>query len=230
MLRLALPTLLTLIFALSCPYLIAAELSSAEQRQGFVPIFDGETLSGWTNALDGYDVEDGAITCIAERGGNLFTDKEYADFVLRFEFRVPAGGNNGIGLRVPEGGHPSQDGMEIQVLDNTAERYAHLKPYQYHGSVYGIIPAKRGYLNPVGAWNEEEIRLVGRHVTVVLNGEVIVDGDLDEATANGAMDGREHPGLDRETGYIVLCGHGSAVQFRNMRIREVDSSTETAAE
>lgn len=211
-----------LILLASCARLLkAADLSAAEQREGFVPIFDGETLNGWTNAVDGYDVEDGAISCIAERGGNLFTAKEYSDLVLRFEFRLPAGGNNGIGLRVPEGGHPSQDGMEIQVLDNTAQRYAHLHPYQYHGSVYGIIPAKRGYLKPVGAWNEEEIRLVGRHVTVVLNGEVIVDGDLDEATANGPMDGKEHPGLGRKTGYIVLCGHGSKVQFRSMRVREV---------
>lgn len=208
----------------------AAEVPEHEQRDGFVPIFDGETLTGWSNALDGYAVEEGAITCIAERGGNLFTDREFGDFVLRFEFRVPPGGNNGVGLRVPEGGHPSRDGMEIQVLDNTAERYADLKPYQFHGSVYGILPAKRGYLRPVGEWNEHEVRLVGSHITVVLNGEVIVDGDLHEATANGAPDGREHPGLERESGHIVLCGHGSRVQFRNMRIREIDAATGDASE
>ncbi|MEW4526824.1 DUF1080 domain-containing protein [Maioricimonas sp. JC845] len=195
--------------------------ATAQAEDGFQPIFDGETLAGWTGATDGYAVEDGALTCIAERGGNLYTEKEYADFILRFEFRTPPGGNNGIGLRVPMGGRASTEGMEIQILDNTASRYAKLKPYQYHGSVYGIIPAKRGYLKPVGAWNTHEIRCIGRHVTVILNGEVIVDGNLDEATASGTMDGKEHPGLERTSGHLCLAGHGAKVQFRNIRIREV---------
>lgn len=197
-----------------------------EQAAGFVPLFDGQSLDGWTGATDGYVVEDGAITCVAESGGNLFTEREFADFVLRFEFLLTPGANNGIGLRVPTGGHASYDGMEIQILDSTAERYAKLKPYQYHGSVYGIIPAKRGYLRPTGVWNTQEIRCIGRRITIILNGETIVDGDLDEALANGTLDGKEHPGAHRTSGHIVLCGHGSRVQFRNMRIREV--STEPA--
>ena len=218
--------ILLMLVACSAPMLNAAELSPAEQQAGFVQIFDGESLTGWANALDGYTVEDEAITCIAERGGNLFTENVYSDFVLRFEFRLPAGGNNGIGLRVPQDGHPSRDGMEIQVLDSTADRYANLNPYQYHGSVYGIIPAKRGYLKQVGTWNEQEIRLSGSHITVVLNGEVIVDGDLHDATANGAPDGNEHPGARRTDGHLVLCGHGSKVQFRNMRIREIGAESD----
>jgi hypothetical protein len=115
--------------------------------------------------------------------------------------------------------------MEIQVLDNTAERYEKLQPYQYHGSVYGIIPAKRGYLKPVGAWNTQEIRCVGRHVTVILNGETIVDGDLDAASAGGTLDHKEHPGLARTTGHLVLCGHGSDVRFRRMRVKEVSGES-----
>ena len=212
--------ILTLLALIHSP-LTAAELSEAEQAEGYQLLFDGETLAGWTGAVEGYVVEDGAITCDQEKGGNLFTEQEYADFILRCEFRLPPGGNNGIGLRVPVGGHASYDGMEIQVLDNTAKKYATLNPYQYHGSVYGIIPAKRGYLKQVGAWNTQEVRCIGRHITVILNGEVIVDGNLDEATANGPLDGKEHPGAHRESGHIVLCGHGSRVQFRNMRIRDL---------
>ncbi len=195
--------------------------SAAERTAGFVSLCDGQTLAGWTGAVEGYRVEDGAITCIATKGGTLFSEQEYADFVLRFEFRLEPGGNNGIGLRVPAGGHASYDGMEIQVLDNTAERYKDLQPYQYHGSVYGIIPAKRGYLKAVGAWNAMEIRCVGRDVAVVLNGEAIVDGNLDEASAGGTMDGKDHPGLKRTSGHLVLCGHGSRVQFRNMRVKAI---------
>lgn len=205
------------------PSAVAGDLSEEEQRAGFVSLCDGTTLAGWTGALGGYTVEDGVIACIPKRGGNLFTEKEYSDFILRFEFQLTPGSNNGIGLRVPAGGHASYDGMEIQVLDNSAERYAKLQPYQYHGSVYGIIPAKRGYLKPVGAWNTQEIRCIGRHVTVILNGETIVDGDLDEASAGGTLDHKEHPGLMRTTGHIVLCGHGSDVKFRRMRVKRVES-------
>jgi hypothetical protein len=205
---------------------VAGDLTDEEQKEGFVSLCAGHSLAGWTGALGGYSLEDGMIVCHPDSGGNLYTEKEYADFVLRFEFQLTDGSNNGIGLRVPAGGHAAYDGMEIQILDNTAGRYAELQPYQYHGSVYGIIPAKRGYLKPVGAWNTQEIRCIGRHVTVTLNGEVIVDGDLDVASAGGTMDHKEHPGLTRTTGSIVLCGHGSDVRFRRMRVREVRGNSE----
>jgi hypothetical protein len=213
--------ILTGLPATPAPRAAAADLTDDEQREGFVSLCDGSTLAGWTGAVDGYTVEDGVIACNPKTGGNLFTAQEYSDFVLRFEFQLTPGSNNGIGLRVPAGGHASYDGMEIQVLDNTAERYAQLQPYQYHGSVYGIIPAKRGYLKPVGAWNTQEIRCIGRRVTVILNGETIVDGDLDEASAGGTIDHKEHPGLERTAGHIVLCGHGSDVKFRRMRVRDM---------
>lgn len=200
----------------------AQELTDQERQAGYVSLCDGDSLSGWTGAVDGYTAEGGVIACRPESGGNLCTEHEYSDFILRFEFQLTEGSNNGIGLRVPAGGHASYDGMEIQLLDNTAARYAKLQPYQYHGSVYGIIPAKRGYLKPVGAWNEQEIRCIGRRVTVILNGETIVDGDLDEASAGGTLDHKEHPGLARTSGHIVLCGHKSDVRFRKMRVKIVD--------
>jgi hypothetical protein len=89
-----------------------------------------------------YEVKDGVMTC---RGGNLFTKKEYANFVLRFEFRTPPAGNNGLGLRSPLEGSPSYDGLEIQILDDGHPKYkGWLQPYQFHGSIYGIAPAKQG--------------------------------------------------------------------------------------
>ena len=203
---------------------VFASTVNADDEAGFVSLFDGESLKGWVGAVDGYAVEDGAITCIADRGGNLMSAKEYADFILRLEFRLPAGGNNGVGLRVPLGGHAATQGMEIQVLDDTAEKYAKLHEYQYCGSVYGVIPAKRGHLNPVGEWNVQEIRCIGSHVTVILNGETIVDGDIIEAGTPETIDGRSHPGLYRTTGHIGFLGHGSRVQFRNVRIKEVPKS------
>ena len=111
--------------------------------------------------------------------------------------------------------------MELQILDNTAAIYANLEPYQYHGSVYGVIPAKRGFLNPVGEWNSEEVIVQGTRIKIILNGEVIVDGDIADARDNGTMDHRDHPGLKNSQGHIGFLGHGSVVKFRNIRIKEL---------
>ena len=128
-------------------------------------------------------------------------------------------------IRTATEGDPAFEGMEIQILDETAEKYAKLQPYQYHGSVYGLVPARRGHLRPVGEWNEEEISCIGRRVKVVLNGETIVDADLDEATKDGTLDGRRHPGLQRRRGYIALLGHGDRVDFRNIAVKPLDEAS-----
>jgi len=112
-------------------------------------------------------------------------------------------------------------GMEIQVLDNTAEVYKDLHAYQYHGSVYGVVPAKREFLKPLGEWNSEEIIASGNHIKVIFNGTVIVDADIAEASKNGTVDGRPHPGLLRKEGHIGFLGHGSVVKFRNIRVKEL---------
>lgn len=188
---------------------------------GFKPLFDGKTLEGWQGATNGYFVENEAIVCDPKKGGFLYTDKEYDNFVLRFEFKLTPGANNGLGLRAPMGSDPAYSGMELQVLDNTADQYKNLKEYQYHGSVYGVAAAKRGHLKPVGEWNVQEVTLDGRDVKVVLNGETIVDVNLDEVTKDGTVDGRDHPGLKREKGYICFCGHGTRVDFRKVMLKEL---------
>ena len=177
-------------------------------------------MDGWVGNKVDYAVEDGKIVIRPkERShGNLFTEQEYRNFNFRFEFKLTAGANNGIGIRAPLKGDAAYVGMEIQVLDNKAPVYAHLQPYQYHGSVYGVIPAKRGYLKPVGEWNSEEIIAKGTHIKVILNGTVIVDGDIKEASKNGTMDHKKHPGLLRDRGHIGFLGHGSVVSFRNIRV------------
>lgn len=186
---------------------------------GFVSLFNGKDLSGWIGDTKGYVVEDGAIVC-GPQGTNLVTADEYGDFTFRFEFKLTPGANNGIGIRTPVEGDAAYVGMEIQVLDNTASQYAQLKPYQFHGSIYGVAPAKREFLKPVGEWNTEEIVAKGRHITVTLNGEVIVDVDLDAASKNGTVDGKDHPGLKNAKGHIAFCGHGDKVSFRNLRIKK----------
>ena len=192
-------------------------------EEGFVSLFDGKTLNGWTGANEAYNVEGGAIVCVTGTAGNLLTEKEYADFIIRFEFKLTDGANNGLGIRCPNvaKGNLHLDGTELQILDNTAEKYAKLQPYQYHGSVYGIQPAKREHLKPLGEWNSQEVAVQGRKIKIVLNGETIVDCDLDEVTKNGTMDKAEHPGLKRTSGHIGFLGHGDRVDFRNIRIKDL---------
>jgi hypothetical protein len=205
----------------------ACEPGDQKSEKGFTPLFNGENLDGWVGNKQSYQAVDGMIVVNPDAegeqgsGGNLYTEKEYSDFIFRFEFQLPPGGNNGLGIHAPLEGDAAYVGKEIQILDNTAEIYADLEPYQYHGSVYGIIPAKRGYLKPVGEWNEEEVIVQGSKIKVILNGTTILDGDFLEASKNGTMDGKDHPGLNRTKGHIGFLGHGYVVKFRNIRIKDL---------
>ena len=158
---------------------------AAAVEDGFVSVFNGVDLTGWTGDVEGYAVEDGAIVCLKDGGGNLYIDKEYGDFHLRFAFKLEPGGNNGVGIRAEQGKDAAYYGMEIQVLDDTAAQYAELQPRQYHGSVYGVAAAERGHQKPVGQWNEEEIIARGSRITVRLNGAVIVT-ITSRSTSSGA--------------------------------------------
>jgi len=204
---------------IACLLLFLIPAVSAEPD--FVSLFDGKTLSGWT-LVDkhgpGYIVEDGILVCPADGGGNLFTEKEYPDFVFRFEFRMEPGGNSGVGVRSPLQGDAAYSGMEIQILDDGHDRYkGRLKPTQYHGSIYDVIPARPGFLRPAGEWNEEEIVADGRKIRVTLNGVIIVDADLDIVREPAIL--KRHPGLARTSGHLGFLGHDTRVEFRNIRIK-----------
>ena len=192
------------------------------KEEGFTPLFNGKDkdLTGWIGDVKGYIAvpENGTILC--KPGGNLYTEKQYSDFHLKFDFKLTPGANNGLGIRTPLKGDAAYQGMELQILDNTADKYKNLQPYQYHGSVYGVIPAKRGFQAPVGQWNSQEVIAKGDHIKVILNGTTIVDGNIRDASKDGTMDKRQHPGLLNEKGHIGFLGHGSVVEFRNIRIKE----------
>jgi hypothetical protein len=199
-------------------------LPAEEQKEGFLPLFNGINFEGWTGNTIDYEVKNGEIVLNVDNGpshGNLFTQEEYKDFIFRFEFQLTPGANNGLGIRAPLQGDAAYVGMELQILDDDALIYSQLQPYQYHGSVYGVIPAKRGSLKPTGEWNYEEVIVKGTTVKIILNGNVIVDGDIAAASRNGTLDHKEHPGLSRATGHIGFLGHGSVVKFRNIRVKEL---------
>ena len=209
------------LFIMGCQPKEAAPPADTPAEPSFVSVFNGENLDGWTGDLDGYTVEDGAIVCIKEKGGNIYIDQPYSDFVFRFEFQLEPGGNNGLGIRAEQGKDAAYHGMEIQILDNDHPDYAELEAYQYHGSIYGVAAAERGHLKPTGEWNVEEVRADGSRITVTLNGHVIVDADLEEVGRPETIDGREHPGLFNASGYVGFLGHGHRVAFRNLEIMEL---------
>lgn len=199
-----------------------AQVQETAEDEGWRPLFNGRDLSGWSGDTTGYAVEDGALVALADGGGNLYADGEYADFELRFSVRFEEGGNNGVGIRAVRGRDAAYHGMEIQILDDASPRYADLEPWQYHGSIYGVVPARRGSLRPAGEWNEQEIRAEGGRIRVTVNGEVVVDADIVEAARDGTVDGRDHPGLFNRSGAIGFLGHGTRVEFRDVRIRELN--------
>jgi hypothetical protein len=205
--------------ALRLRELTAAEsdaLLLAHAGDGFQPVFDGKSLDGWQGDTGGYEVVDGAIRCRAGSGGNLFTRATYRDFAVRLRFRLPPGGNNGLAIRYPGSGDAAYEAIEVQVLDDSDPKYATLQPWQFHGSLYALVPAHRGYLRPQGEWNYEEVVVRGARIAVTLNGTTIVDADV--AAARPQSD-RAHPGKDRREGAFGFCGHQDPVEFRDIAIK-----------
>ena len=192
-------------------------LSEEEKKAGFEVLFDGTSMHKWTGNTTDYVPVDGTIYVTAQYGGsgNLYTKKEYSDFVFRFEFAfMRKGVNNGVGVRTPMGVDAAYEGMELQILDHDAPIYKNLREYQQHGSVYGIIPAKRVKFPNLGTWNTEEIVVKGDHIKVTVNGEVILDGNIRKACKGNnvskdgsktnpyTVDKKNHPGLFNKSGHI----------------------------
>lgn len=220
--RVSLSTMKT-VFAVASAAALFAGCASLKSESDFISLFDGQSLNGWTlkgGHGAGYGVTNGVIYCARGGGGNLFHEKEFDDFVLRFEFKLEDGSNNGLGIRAPLDGDAAYAGMEIQILEEGAAlrgKWGKLREEQYHGSIYDCIAAKRGALKKPGEWNTEEITAQGRHIKVVVNGQTIVDADLNSVTDPEKI--RKHPGLFRERGHIGFLGHGDYLEFRNIRIK-----------
>ena len=192
----------------SSTLLVVLSHAAAEEP---VALFNGKDLTGWTGA--DYEVREGILF---SRGKILKTEKQYSNYVFEFDFLLPSGGNNGLGIHYPGEGRPSGAGMELQILDNSHPRYAKLRDSQYHGSLYRLQAAKRGALKPAGEWNHQKVTVDGPKVVVELNGQIILNADLDALEKANP----KHKGVRRRNGHICFCGHGSGVQFRNITILE----------
>lgn len=196
----------------------ANKILATKNKEGYKSVFNGTDFTGWSGPTENYEVVHGSICCKPKKGGFIHTTEEYADFAVRTEFKLPPGGNNGLAIRYPGKGDGAYAGMcEVQILDDTHPMYAKIDPRQACGSVYGMIPAHRGYLRPVGEWNFIEVTVKGPTIVVELNGTRILDGDVSKVTE--FMGGHPHPGKDLPKGHFGFCGHHDPVEFRNVQIR-----------
>lgn len=195
--------------------------SSAEPPKGFTPLFNGKNLDGW-QVLGGkrevWGAEDGLLYVQGKGGGWLMTEKEYGNFELRLEFKVPVNGNSGVALRAPLMGDPAYQGMEIQILDDNGPAYKNLRPTQYTGSIYDVVPPAKHVTRPAGEWNQFRIVARGRQVTIELNGTQIVEANLDDHKDHA----KKHPGLLRDKGHLGLQSHDGRVEFRNLYVKELE--------
>ncbi len=203
--------------------LVAALLgfnASAAETTATRALFNGKDLSGWIGS--GYVVEDGAIVCTPE-GKNLMTEQTFTNYILEFDYKLPPGGNNGLGIHYPGNGDGAYTGMEIQILDNSDPKYQPLKDYQFNGSLYTLAAAKKIALKPVGEWNHEKVSVLGSGLIVELNGEIILRANLDDVSARNPT----HQGAKRRAGHLAWLGHGDRVSFKNITILETPPAANT---
>ena len=209
----------------------ANKILASKNDEGFESVFNGKDFTGWKGDTENYMIEDGAIVCQPDKGGTVFTEKQYADFVSRLEMQLPPGGNNGLAIRYPGEGHGTWDSFcELQVLDDGDPKYNDpkhpkfydLNPKQSHASVYARIPAHRGYLRPPGQWNFQESTIIGPAVKVELNGFVILEADVSKVDPASFMyEIEKFKGKDVMKGHFGFNGHKDPVRFRAIQIKEL---------
>lgn len=208
------------IYVREIPIEEANEILSDIAGCGFESVFNGKDFTGWQGETQNYEVVDGNIVCKKGKGGTVFTNKEYEDFEVHLEFKLPEAGNNGLALRYPGEGNAHIAGMtEIQILDSEHPKYAELDPRQYHGSAYGMAAAHRGFLREVGEWNFQKVTVKGSTIKVELNGFTIMDTDMSKITES--KNGEPYnKGVAK--GHFGFAGHNDPVPFRKIKIKELN--------
>jgi hypothetical protein len=215
------------LLSLGCLWCLSVSLTLGEDGapkppEGFTALFNGKNLDGWksTGKKDVWSVKDGAISVAGGGGGWLLTEKEFKNFELTLEYKLSKGANSGVALRTPFEGDPAYVGMEIQLIDDEGWP-GKLADYQHTGSIYDVVPAKKQNNKPIGEWNKMRIVCDGPKVKIELNGEVLVDANLDD---HKKAKGAKHPGILRDGGRVGFQSYNTRVEFRNVFIKPLEES------
>lgn len=209
-------------------------LSSAEKKAGWQLLFDGKTTNGWhtygLTATRGWEVKNGELIALGQAGpegsaNDIVTDREFENFDLVLEWKISPGGNSGVFFNVVEDPkkYPTvyATGPEYQLVDDVGFPEK-LEDWQKSAANYGMHPASRSVLKPVGQYNLTRIRVNKGHVEHWLNGVKVVDYQLwTPEWENKVKTGKwkDFPGYGRaKRGRIGLQDHGNQIWFRNIKI------------
>jgi len=206
-------------------------LTEAEKEAGWRLLFDGRTTRGWrgfkrSEAPAGWQAQDGVLARAAE-AGDLVTEEEFEDFELAFEWKIAPGGNSGVFFRVSEDRDQVwETGPEMQILDNEAHGDGK-DPRTSAGANYALHAPRWDATRPAGLWNEARIRVEGNRVAHELNGRKLLEYELGSAEWKDLVAASKFasmPGYGRNRrGRIALQDHGDRVEFRNLKIRVLES-------
>ena len=218
-------------------------LTAEQKAQGWKLLFDGKTLAGWHSfkekqALPEWSVADGVLklTPVKEKHNpGLVTNEMFEHFELYIEWKISPGGNSGVFYRVQdEGNDLNNTGIECQVLDNEKHPDAKVNKNRQSGAAYYMYEPAKDATKPVGEWNQLRIVVTGQHVEHYLNNEKVVDYTIlseDWLKRFEASKFKKSPKYGRiAKGHIALQEHGDAVEYRDIRIREIEAPKTTAAQ
>jgi hypothetical protein len=231
---------------LSLLFVVAATLAfttvktkkrTVNTQSGWISLFDGKTLKGWhgynkTGPVKNWEIEDGAMVCLGAAkdasGGDIVTDKKFANFELKWEWKVDKGSNSGVMYHVQEGPKwhsPYETGPEYQIIDDIGFPEK-LEEWQKAGADYAMtVPNDEKVLKPVGEWNTSKIIFNHGHVEHWLNGKKIVEFQAWSAEWNKKRtEGKwkDYPDYGKaKTGEIALQDHGDKAYYKNIMIKEL---------
>ncbi|MGD8453503.1 MAG: DUF1080 domain-containing protein [Phycisphaerae bacterium] len=202
--------------------------AAATPASAWRELFNGRDLTGWHCKPETWVVDDGALMC--KGGSYIWTDEQFGDFILELEFRIPKDANSGIFFRTANVNDPVQTGQEIQVLDSygrpTVDKHD-------CGALYNIMAPRVNAVFKPGEWNHVVLTCRGGHITNVMNGELLVDVDLNQWTEpEKNPDGTPnkfktaYKNMPR-SGYIGFQDHGNPVWYRHIRIKLLTAAPTT---
>ena len=203
-------------------------LTAAEQAAGWTLLFDGSTSSGWRGFKQsafpekGWQIEDGVLKKLAGvRGGDIITSRTFGDFELSWEWRIPAGANNGVKYFITEA-RASAIGHEYQMIDD-----ARIKdPKGTTAAFYDVLPPRPDKRPPrIGDWNRSRILVQGNHVEHWLNGDRVLTYELGSPEVRAAVARSKFKNVEgfgaKLRGHILLTDHNDEAWFRNLKLREL---------
>ena len=219
---------LSLALALTPAGEVDNQLTPREKADGWALLFDGKTAGGWMSGekpLPAKTIQGGTIN---PRGAGAYVSHykdPFGDFVLSCDFKISPGCNSGIFFRVGDLKDPVQSGFEIQIYDTANKK---TKPGKNDGgALYDAVAPSVNAMKPAGEWDHIEITADKSLVKVVLNGQQVIDADLDRWTTphknpDGSQNKYNKPLKDfPRSGYIGLQDHGHDVWFKNIKVKPI---------